>query len=113
MVLGCNYSSQNRLQLQMNVPPSQAISMAMAVRRCNTERIAQCSMTRASPEATGRRHWATTRSVSPRRPPGRQSTQREWNMYHFAGRFNGHHNVVVLYNAHHPMEEVRGFHKSH
>jgi hypothetical protein len=43
--------------------------MAMAVRRCNTERIAQCSMTNASPEATGRRHRATTRSISPRRLP--------------------------------------------
>jgi hypothetical protein len=49
----------------MNVPPSWAISMTMAVCRCNTERIAQCSMTRASPEATKRRHRATTRSIAP------------------------------------------------
>jgi len=61
--------------------------MAMAVRRCETEHIAQCSMTRASPGATGRRHRATTHSVSPRRPPGRQSTQQLWNMYPLCSPF--------------------------
>ena len=60
----------------MNVPPARAISMAMAVHQCDTERIYQCSTTRASSEATERRHRVTTRSVSPRRPPGQQSTQR-------------------------------------
>ena len=34
--------------------------MAMAVRWCDMKHIAQCSMTRASPEATGRHHRATT-----------------------------------------------------
>jgi len=32
---------------------------------------------------------------------------------HFAGRFDGHHDAAVLYRAHRPVEEVRGFHKSH
>jgi hypothetical protein len=32
---------------------------------------------------------------------------------HFAGRFDGHHNVAVQYCVHPPMEEVHGFHKSH
>jgi len=33
---------------------------------------------------------------------------------HFAGHFDGRGgNAVVLYRAHHPMEEVRGFHKNH
>ena len=32
---------------------------------------------------------------------------------HFAGRFGGHRDVAVLYRVHFPMEEVRGFHKSH
>ena len=50
----------------MNAPPSRAISMAMAVRRCNMKRIAQCSMTRASPEATG--HAAIGRLLAPYRP---------------------------------------------
>jgi len=39
-------------------PP--AILIAMVVRRFNTKRIARCSMPRATPEATGRHHWATT-----------------------------------------------------
>jgi hypothetical protein len=55
--------------------------MTMAVCRCNTERISQCIMTRASLKATGRHYWATTLSVLPRRPHGRQSTQRWCNMY--------------------------------
>ena len=76
MVLSYDHSSQNRWRWRTNVSPSRAISMAMAVRRCDTERIARCSMTRASPEATERRHRATTCSVSPRRPPGRQSKHR-------------------------------------
>ena len=31
----------------------------------------------------------------------------------FDGHFDDHCNVAVLYPAHHPMEEVKGFHKSH
>ncbi len=81
MVLSYNYSSQNMRRRRTNAPPLRAILMAMAVRGCVTECIAQCSMTRASLEATGRHHRATTRSVSPRRPPGRQSTQRLCKMY--------------------------------
>ncbi len=81
MVLSYNYSNQNRRRRQTNVPPSPAISMAMAVCQCDMKHIAWCSMTMVSPEATGRRHWATTRSVSPHWPPGWQSTQRWCNMY--------------------------------
>ena len=40
MVLSYDYSNRNRRWRQMNAPPSQAISMAMAVRRCNTAGIA-------------------------------------------------------------------------
>jgi len=32
---------------------------------------------------------------------------------HFAGRFDGHRDAAVLYHVHRPMEEVRGFYKSH
>ena len=83
MVLSYDYSSWNwnRWWRQTNVPPLWAISMAMAVCRCNMERITQCSMTRASSEATERRHWATIHSVSPCRPPWRQSTQQRCKMY--------------------------------
>ncbi len=49
----------------------------MAVRRCNTKRIARCSMSRATPEATGRRHSATNCSVLPQRPPGQQANKQQ------------------------------------
>ena len=39
------------------------------------------SMSRATPEATGRCHWATTHSVSPRWPPGGQQIKQKCNMY--------------------------------
>jgi len=32
---------------------------------------------------------------------------------HFDGRFDGHRDATILYRVHRPMEEVRGFHKSH
>ena len=75
--------------------------MAIAVRRCDTERIARCSMTRASPEAIERRHRVTTQ----------HSDNAKYT--HFDGQFNGDHDAVVLYRAHHLMEEVQGFHISH
>ena len=93
----------------MNVP----LLWAIAVLQCDTERIAQCSMTRASPEATGRHHRATTHSVSPRRPPYNNQNNDNRTCTHFAGRLDDHHNAVVLYRAHRPMEEACGFHKSH
>ncbi len=51
--------------------------MAMAVRRSNIHGIARCSMSRATPEATGHRHWATTHSVLPQRPPGQQANKQQ------------------------------------
>jgi hypothetical protein len=49
--------------------------MAMVVRRSNTDGIAQCGMSRATLEATGRCHWATTHSLLPQQPPGQQQTK--------------------------------------
>jgi hypothetical protein len=49
--------------------------MAVAVRRSNTDGIARCGMSRATPEATGRRHWATTHSILPQQPPGQQANK--------------------------------------
>ena len=80
IVLSYDYSNQNRRRRRTNAPPSWAISMVIAVRRCHTERISRCSMTRASLEATGCRHWATTHSILPRRPPGWQQTKQQCNM---------------------------------
>ena len=79
MVLSYDYSNRNRRRQRTNAPPLRAIWWPW--RWAGARRIAQCSMTKASPEATGRRHRATTHSVLPHGPPGRQSTQRWCNMY--------------------------------
>ncbi len=56
-------------QWQMNAPLLLAILMATAVRRGYTDSITQCTMSRATTEATDCCHWATTCSVLPRRLP--------------------------------------------
>ncbi len=61
----------------MNAPHLPAVLMATAVRRSNTDGIAQCGMSRATTEATGRRHRVTTCSVSPQRPPGQQAYKQQ------------------------------------
>jgi len=59
-------------------------------------------MAGASPDAPGSRHWAAI---------GSQSI--DLKCTHFGGRFGGRGGATVLYRAHHPMEEVHGFSKSH
>ena len=60
---------------------------------------------------------AIGRLLAPNPPGGRQEGDNQQNndakCTNFAGRFDGHHNVAVQYCAHCPMDEVRGFHKSH
>jgi hypothetical protein len=51
--------------------------MATAVLWSNTDGIAQCGMSRATPEATGCCHWATTRYVLPQRPPRQQANKQQ------------------------------------
>jgi hypothetical protein len=51
--------------------------MAMAVRRSDTDSITQWGMSRATPEATGCRHWATTCSILPQWPPGQQANKQQ------------------------------------
>jgi hypothetical protein len=51
--------------------------MATVVRWSNTDSIAQCGVSRSTPEATGRRHWATTCSVLPQRLPGQQANKQQ------------------------------------
>ncbi len=54
--------------------------MATAVRQSNIDGIAQCGMSRATPEATGCHSQATTCSVLPQWPPGQQQVkQRQKN----------------------------------
>ncbi len=47
------------------------------MRRSVTDGIAQCGMSRATPEATGRWHRATTCSVSPQQLPGQQVNKQQ------------------------------------
>ncbi len=77
MVFGYGYCQWQNWWWYQHVPPPSAISMAMVVRWCNTKRITQCSMSRATPEATGRRHWATTHSVLLQLPPGQQANKQQ------------------------------------
>jgi hypothetical protein len=49
-------------------------------------------------------------------PGGHQGDSKQNNnckCTYFAGRFDGHCNAAVQYSAHHPMEEVQGFTRSH
>jgi hypothetical protein len=71
-------------------------------------------MSRATLEATGRRHRATT--FAPYHLGGRQGNSKQNNNVlctHFDDHFNGHRDAAELYRVHRPMEEVQGFHKSH
>ncbi len=77
MVLSYSYCGWQNPQWHQHVPPLLAVLLAMAVCQCNTKRIAQCSMSRATPEATGRCHRATTCSVLPQRPPGQQAYKQQ------------------------------------
>ena len=54
---------------EKNAPTSWTILKAMTMRRCNAERIAQCSMSMATLEATRRHHRAIIRPVLSRQTP--------------------------------------------
>ncbi len=78
MVLGFDYSKHKKWRWQRtNAPHPPAVLMATTVRRSNTDGIARCGMSTATPEATGCWHQETTRSVSPQRPPGQQAYKQQ------------------------------------
>jgi len=54
---------------EKHAPPSRAILKAMRVRQYNAERIAQYGRSRATLDATERRHQASIHPVSPQRTP--------------------------------------------
>ncbi len=72
MVFSYDYGKQKKGRQITNGPPLLAILMAMAVHQSNTDGIAQCGMSRATWEATGHCHPATTCSILPQRLPGQQ-----------------------------------------
>ncbi len=77
MVFGYGYCWWQNQQWRTNAPHPPAVLMATAVRRSDTDGITRCGMSRATPEATRRRHWVTTRSVSPQRPPDQQANKHQ------------------------------------
>ncbi len=77
MLFSYGYCRWQNQQWRTNAPCPPAVLMAMAVCQCNTDGIARCGMSRATPEATGRRHGATTRYVLPQRPPGQQANKQQ------------------------------------
>ena len=58
-----------KLRTEKNAPTSLAILMAMQIRWYSAERITQYGRSRATLDATGRRHRASIRPVLPRRTP--------------------------------------------
>jgi hypothetical protein len=60
---------QKRWQQRTSVPPTWAILTTLTMHRCGYERIAQYGRSRATLDATGCRHRAINRPVSPRRMP--------------------------------------------
>ncbi len=77
MLFSYNYCRWQNRQWRMNAPHPPAVLMATAVRWSNTDGIARCSMSRATPEAAGRRHWVTTCYVLPQRLPGQQANKQQ------------------------------------
>jgi hypothetical protein len=77
MVLSYHYSKQKRRWRRTNAPHLPAISMATPVCQSNTDVIARCGMSKATPEATGCWHWATARSVLPQQLPGQQAYKQQ------------------------------------
>ena len=77
MVFGYGYCWWQNQLWRTNAPHLPAVSMATVVRRSNTDGIARCGMSRATLEATGCRHRATTHYISPQRPPGQQANKQQ------------------------------------
>ena len=77
MLFSYGYCRWQNWQWRTNAPRPPAVLMATAVCRSNTDGIAQCGMSRATPEATGHCHQATTCHVSPQRPPVQQANKEQ------------------------------------
>jgi hypothetical protein len=90
-----------------NVPLSWPILKALQMCQCDTKHIAQCIMSRAIPEATGRCNQATT--CTHIAPAATRATANKTTMNkctHFAGHFDGRDGAPVRYCMHCPIKEV-------
>jgi hypothetical protein len=70
------------LTTEENAPTLLAILMAMRIRRYGAERIAQYVWSRATLDATGRRHRASICPVSPRRTPWSSILEEKNELWH-------------------------------
>ncbi len=77
MLFSYGYCWWQNWRWQTNAPCLPAVSMATAVQQSNTDGIVRCSKSRATPEATGRRHRVTTHYVLPQWPPWQQANKQQ------------------------------------
>ncbi len=77
MVFGYGYCWWQNQRWWTNAPRLPAVLMATVVCRSNTDGIARCGMSRATLEATGCCHQATTCYVLPQQPPGQQANNQQ------------------------------------
>ncbi len=77
MLFSYGYGQWQIWRWQTNAPPLRPISKALQMRRSNTDGIPRCGISRATPEATGRQHRATTCSILPQRPPGQEANKQQ------------------------------------
>ena len=96
MVLSYDYAKRKRRRRRTNAPPSQAILMTM----WSVEAIHAASSNAACPGLLRKPlDAAIGRLLTPYRPGGRQGDSKQYKdviCTHFDGRFNDHHNAVVL-----------------
>ncbi len=71
-----SYQWQNQ-QWHQNALPLRPVSKALRMRQSNTDGISRCGMSRATLEATGLRHRATTCSVLLQGPPEQQANKQQ------------------------------------
>jgi hypothetical protein len=76
MFFGYGYCWWQNQRWRTNAPCPPAASKR-AVPQSNTDGIAQCGMSRATLEAAGCHHWATTCYVLPQWPPGQQANKQQ------------------------------------
>ncbi len=77
MLFSYGYGQWQDQRWHQNAPPLRPVSKALRMRRSNSDGIAQCVMSRATSDATGHCHWATTCSVLPQRPPEQQANKQQ------------------------------------
>ncbi len=77
MLFSYGYGQWQNQRWHQNAPPLRPVLKALRMRWSNTNGIAQCGMSRATLEATGRHHQTTTCSVLPQRPPEQQGNKQQ------------------------------------